>query len=268
MTPAPGALAIETRDLCRTYATRSALHEVTLAVRPGESYGVLGYEESGKTSLVRVLSGSLHPSKGEARVHGLDATQESDHLSRHLGVLFGEDPLVEPEWTSVEYLDYFDRLQAGLPVGDTFAARRDARKRRLDELAALVRSVGADPDASMERLSPGARRRVDLARAVLHRPSVLLLDEPTKGLDFHARRQVWDQILAWKGAGAAADGHPCTLLVSSSDPEEIVRLACERIAIFRRGLLLAELGRADLGDPKDAGRAVDALAERLVARRP
>ncbi|MEF8815400.1 MAG: ABC transporter ATP-binding protein [Salinibacter sp.] len=228
--PAP---AVDIQKVTHRYGSHPALRDVTLQVDAGALYGLLGPNGSGKTTLFRILSTLMPPSEGHAQVFGLDTAQESGAVRRRIGTVFQEEALDEA-LTVRENL----RFQGAL-YGLHGAERRERTEvllRRLD-----VADRATDPVAD---LSGGLRRRVDLARGLLHRPDLLLLDEPTSGLDPAARRTFWaavQQLRAEEGT---------TLLLATHLMDEAER--CDRVGILSDGVLVADgmpdTLKADLGD--------------------
>jgi ABC-2 type transport system ATP-binding protein len=210
-----------------------ALRDVSLQVEPGGLYGLLGPNGSGKTTLFRILSTLMPPSEGTVQVFGLDVAYHAAAVRRRLGVVF-QEPALDENLTVRENL----RFQAAL-YGLYGADRRE----RIDELLGRlgVADRGQDP---VGELSGGLRRRVDLARGLLHRPDLLLLDEPTTGLDPGARRAFWtalDQLREVEGT---------TLLLATHLMDEAER--CEHVGILSEGGLVANGSptalKAELGD--------------------
>jgi ABC-2 type transport system ATP-binding protein len=227
------APAVDIRGVTYRYGTHVALRDVTLAVAPGTLYGVLGPNGSGKTTLFRILSTLMPPSEGTARVFGVDATQDPDAVRRRLGVVF-QDAALDEALTVRENL----RFQAAL-----YDLHGADRRERIDALLDRL-DVADRADDAVSDLSGGLRRRVDLARGLLHRPDLLLLDEPTTGLDPNARRAFWT------AAGRLREAEGTTLLVATHLMDEAER--CDRVGILSDGALVADDApgalKAALGD--------------------
>ncbi len=225
--------AVDIRGVTHRYGAHVALRDVTLQVAPGALYGLLGPNGSGKTTLFRILSTLMPPTEGQARVFGLDTEREPGPVRRRLGVVFQEAALDE-NLTVRENLRFQGALY-GLHGADR-RARIDELLRRLD-----VADRATDP---VDTLSGGLRRRVDLARGLLHRPDLLLLDEPTAGLDPAARRTFWTAIRRLREAEGT------TLLLATHLMDEADR--CDRVGILSEGGLVAdgapETLKAELGD--------------------
>ena len=217
--------AIETRELSRAFASGPALDGLTLSVDPGEVLALLGPNGAGKTTTVRLLNGILDPDYGWSKVLGFDPVTEGDEVRRRTGVLT-ENAGLDDRLTSRENLVFTARLRG-------FGAAE--AKRRTDEL--LERFGMADrADDLTQGFSTGQRKRVALARALLHDPEVLFLDEPTSGLDPAGTRDVIDLIQSLSGQGR-------TIVLATHFLGEAGRLA-DRMAVLHRGELRA-FGRPD-----------------------
>jgi ABC-2 type transport system ATP-binding protein len=222
MTP----FAVETRGVGLCYGRQVALDGVDLRVPRGSTLGVLGHNGAGKTSLIRVLTTSLRPNRGRVLVDGVDVVDHPARVRRSIGVT-GQYAGLDDFLTTVENLELMARL-SGL--------RRDARARVSDlverfELHTLAsRRVG--------ELSGGSRRRVDLAASLVGSPKVLLLDEPTTGLDPAARQTVWDVVGELTGAGTA-------VVLTTQYLEEADRLA-DQLVLLSRGRVVARGAPAEL----------------------
>ena len=247
--------AVEVRDLVREFKGGiRAVDGLDLEVAPGEIYGFLGPNGAGKTTTVRILTTLLRPTRGTALVAGHDVVREADVVRRSIGVAL-QEAAIDPLMTGRELL----RMQGALHGLRGAAARERA--------AALLERVGLveAADRRVAGYSGGMRRRLDLALALVHRPEVLFLDEPTTGLDPTSRAALWREVRALNDEGT-------TVLLTTQYLEEAERLA-DRVGIIARGNLVAEGTPAELKsrvgeptvhieltDPADAGRAREALA--------
>ncbi len=217
MTPSPPVLV---DGLAHRYGSRQALAGITFQVEAGEIFGLLGPNGSGKTTLFRILSTLMPPGAGRALIFGFDVAAQPADVRRRIGVVF-QSPALDGHLTVAENLRHHARLQ-GLGGAQ--------RRQRVDEaLAALGLAERADD--AVKTLSGGLRRRVDLARGLLHDPSLLILDEPSTGLDPGARRQLWQHLDTVRGR------RPLTILLTSHFMEEGDR--CQRVAILDAGRLVA-----------------------------
>jgi ABC-2 type transport system ATP-binding protein len=219
------ATAISVRGLVKTFGDVRALDGVDLDAAAGTVLGVLGPNGAGKTTTVRVLTTLLRPDAGEVRVAGLDAVRDAARLRARIG-LAGQYAAVDENLTGVENL---------VMVGRLYGMKRAQARVRAAEL--LERFSLTDAGTRVSRTySGGMRRRLDLAAALVARPPVLFLDEPTTGLDPRSRNELWATI-----EGLVADG--TTVLLTTQYLEEADRLA-DRIAVIDRGTVIAE-GTAD-----------------------
>ena len=223
----PPAWAIEVRDLTLAFGDRRALDGVSFAVGPGEVFGVLGPNGAGKTTTVRVLNGLLVPDGGLARVWGRDPQREGEALRRMTGVLT-EAPSLYERLTGRDNLRFFATLHR------LAGAVREAR------VQAALEAVGlADrADDRAGAYSKGMKQRLAIARAIVHEPAVLFLDEPTGGLDPESSEQINRLIrhLATRGT---------TIYLCTHRLNEAERL-CHRFALFDRGHVLAQGSKAEL----------------------
>ncbi len=212
---------IETESLARSFGPVRAVDGLTFQVREGEVFGLLGPNGAGKTTTVRLLNGVLRPSGGRARVLGLDPAQDGCRLRQQTGVLT-ETPSLYERLTARENLALFGALYA-IPEPDL--SRRVARM--LEEFGLADRA-----DDRVGEFSKGMKQRLALARALLHEPPLLFLDEPTAGLDPEASRQVTEMIARL----SRREGR--TVLLCTHHLSEAQRL-CDRVAVMDRGRLLA-----------------------------
>jgi ABC-2 type transport system ATP-binding protein len=214
-------LAIEVRGLVKRFGDVCALDGVDLSARQGQVLGLLGPNGAGKTTLVRVLATLLKPDAGTARVLGLDVQREAAQLRERIG-LAGQYAAVDENLTGLENLTMVGRL-----YGASRASAK-ARGRELLERFDLVEAAGRPT----KTYSGGMRRRLDLAAALVARPPVLFLDEPTTGLDPRSRLGLWAVI-----EGLVAEG--TTVLLTTQYLDEADRLA-DAIAVIDHGRLIAE----------------------------
>jgi ABC-2 type transport system ATP-binding protein len=252
--PTTDGPAIEVRGLVKRFGEVCALDGVDLTARQGQVLGLLGPNGAGKTTLVRVLATLLKPDAGTARVLGLDVQHEASTLRERIG-LAGQYAAVDENLTGLENLTMVGRL-----YGSSRSSAK-ARGRELLERFDLVEAAGRPT----KTYSGGMRRRLDLAAALVAKPPVLFLDEPTTGLDPRSRLGLWSVI-----EGLVADG--TTVLLTTQYLDEADRLA-DTIAVIDHGRLIAE-GTSDqlkdrlggerleirLDDPADLDVAVGALA--------
>jgi ABC-2 type transport system ATP-binding protein len=215
------AHAIETRDLRKSYGDVKALCGVDLEVPEGTVYSLLGPNGAGKTTAVRILTTLLPPSSGTARVAGLDVVKDAAALRSRIG-LAGQYAAVDENLTGAENLEMVGRLY--------HRPRAEARARAHELLERFELEEAAD--RLVKTYSGGMRRRLDLAAALVIRPPVMFLDEPTTGLDPRSRIGMWEVIERRRAAGS-------TVLLTTQYLDEADRLA-DRIAVIDHGRVIAE----------------------------
>jgi ABC-2 type transport system ATP-binding protein len=251
---ASAAPVISVQNLIHRYENRTALNGVSFDVRPAELFGLLGPNGSGKTTLFRILSTLMIPTAGRALVLGQDAAKEPSSVRRLIGVVF-QAQSVDPKLTAYENLWH---------QGHLYGLRGSALKKRVAE---ILDRVGLSDRAGerVETFSGGMQRRIELAKGLLHHPGVLLLDEPTTGLDPGARRDLWQYLQTLR------DEEQVSVLVTTHLMEEAER--CDRLAILNEGNLVALGTPAELkseigGDViiLEAARDAALLAEHIRAR--
>jgi ABC-2 type transport system ATP-binding protein len=214
------AFVISVENLVHRYENRTALNGVSFEVRPAELFGLLGPNGSGKTTLFRILSTLMLPTAGRAVVMGCDAAQNPASLRRQIGVVF-QAQSVDGKLTAYENLWH---------QGHLYGLRGSALRKRVEEILTRV-GLADRAKERVETFSGGMQRRIELAKGLLHHPGVLLLDEPTTGLDPGARRDLWQYLQILR------DEEHVSVLVTTHLMEEAER--CDRLAILNEGNLVA-----------------------------
>ena len=233
------APVIDVQGLVKRFGSLVAVDGVSFSVERGQTLGLLGPNGAGKTTTMRVLSGLSPADGGSVRVGGIDALREGRAVRQRLGVVTQADGL-DDDVNARQNLELYGFL-AGL-------SRREARARTADVLRFFGLAHRAEDP--VDELSGGMRRRLAIARAMVCRPSVIVLDEPTTGLDPHSRNRVWEELAQLKSQGV-------TLLMSTHYMDEAATL-CDEVAIMNRGRILA-LGPPPVLVEKYAGRDVAEL---------
>jgi ABC-2 type transport system ATP-binding protein len=242
-----GEAVIEVRGMTKRFGELTAVDHVDLTVRAGEIYGFLGPNGSGKTTFLRMLCGLLRADDGKGQVLGHDVIAESEAIKREVGYMtqrfsFWEDLSIQ------ENLDFVARMYG-------VNKRREAVRQSLDELGLTQRKTQL-----AGQLSGGWKQRLALAACLIHRPKLLLLDEPTAGVDPKARRDFWEEIHQ-----LAAEG--LTFLITTHYMDEAER--CQRLAYISKGKLLADgtvdevISRVGLTTWSVRGPDLSQLAEQL-----
>jgi len=253
-TPSTSTPAIEADRLVKSYGEVDAVRGVSFAVPPGEVFGFLGPNGAGKSTTIRMLCTLTAPTSGTARVAGHDVVGARDAVRRHIGLVF-QDPALDAFLTAAQHLWLHAELYGIEPA---------AAGPRIGRLLELVDLADRRDDKVMT-FSGGMRRRLEIARGLLHSPRVLFLDEPTIGLDPQTRRSIWGYIRALQ----ASEGTTVFLTTHYMDEAEI----CDRIAIMDRGEIVVldtpEALKAGVGADRvvlgttDDDAAIDALHERF-----
>lgn len=229
---------IEVRNLTRKFGDISAVDGISFEVKAGEVFGFLGHNGAGKTTTIRMMNGVLKPTEGELRVLGMDPQVEGSALRRKTGVLT-EAPSLDERLTARENLTIYAHL---------YSVPEDQVASRVMELLTRFGLDGRAED-KVGGYSKGMKQRLALARALLHRPEILFLDEPTAGLDPMAAREVHDLIRQLRQAGR-------TIFLCSHNLIEAQRL-CDRVAVLRQGQLVALGSVAELSARIGGGQELE-----------
>ena len=207
--------------LTRTFGKRTAVDNLNLRMTKREIFGLLGPNGSGKTTTINMINGLLRPSSGRVLVQGMNPAQETSRVRALLGVVPQETALYD-DLTGRENLDFHAGFY-GVPPGE--------RKARIEQLLDLVELTGRQHER-VRAYSGGMKRRLALARSLLTEPPVIMLDEPTLGVDVQSRNALWQYILQLRDAGR-------TIILSTNIMEEAEHL-CDRLAILDHGQLITQ----------------------------
>ncbi|MEM4472750.1 MAG: ATP-binding cassette domain-containing protein [Archaeoglobaceae archaeon] len=212
-------MSVIVEKLVKDFGNFRAVDEVSFEVEEGEVFGILGPNGAGKTTIIMILATLLKPSKGRAIVAGHDVLKEPAKVRKKIGIVFQETTL-DLELTAKENLDFHARL---------YGMGKRERERRIREVLELV-ELEDKADVVVKKFSGGMKRRLEIARGLMHFPRVLFLDEPTLGLDAVTRRKIWDYIFEAKAN--------TTIILTTHYIEEAERL-CNRVAIMNKGKVIA-----------------------------
>ncbi len=239
--------AIDVRGVTKKFGTRTVVNDIAMQVRPGEIYGFLGPNGSGKTTFLRMLCGLLTPDGGEGKCLGLDFRRESAEIKKRVGYMTQKFSFYE-DLTIEENLDFIARLYS-------MTGRKAAVEKSLTRLGMVERRTQL-----AGTLSGGWKQRLALAACLIHEPQLLLLDEPTAGVDPKARRDFWEEIHK-----LAAEG--LTFLITTHYMDEASR--CQRLGYIAYGNLLAHgtvaevVKAAGLTTWEVSGENLSALADKI-----
>ncbi|WP_020522500.1 ABC transporter ATP-binding protein [Catelliglobosispora koreensis] len=212
---------IYARALEKKFGDFAAVKGIDLEVAPGEAFGFLGPNGAGKSSTMRMIGCVSEPTGGELRILGMDPVRDGSRIRARLGVCPQHDNL-DPDLTVFENLTTYARY---------FGIPRSEGRRRATELIEFVQ-LAEKADGKVEQLSGGMKRRLTIARAMVNEPDLVLLDEPTTGLDPQARHLLWERLFRLKQAGT-------TLVLTTHYMDEAEQL-CDRLVVMDRGKVVAE----------------------------
>ncbi|MCD6448677.1 MAG: ATP-binding cassette domain-containing protein [Thermoplasmata archaeon] len=221
--------AIEVRNLVKRFGSIVAVNGISLEIEYGEIFALLGPNGAGKTTTISILATLLKPTSGEAKINGYDVVKEAAKVRQSIGIVF-QDPSLDDRLTARENLDIHGRL---------YHMSREERQRRIEEVLEMVELLDR-ADSIVKTFSGGMRRRLEIARGLMHKPKVLFLDEPTLGLDPQTRRHIWEYVEKLRDEGV-------TVLLTTHYMEEADYLA-DRIAIIDAGKIVAEGSPSELKD--------------------
>ncbi|MGH3732805.1 MAG: ABC transporter ATP-binding protein [Acidimicrobiales bacterium] len=226
MSDATSGPILQAHDLVKSFGELTAVKGVSFAIERGESFGFLGPNGAGKTSTMRMISAVSQPTSGSFSILGLDPREHGPEIRGRLGVVPQEDTL-ELELSVRLNLEMFGRY---------FNLRRDVIRERVKELLEFTQ-LSERANDKVDDLSGGLKRRLTIARALINRPEILILDEPTTGLDPQARHLLWERLYRLKREGV-------TLIITTHYMDEAEQL-CDRLVVMDHGSIVAE------GTPRD-----------------
>jgi ABC-2 type transport system ATP-binding protein len=212
--------AIEIGGLTKRFNSFAAVNNISFRVEYGELFGLLGPNGAGKTTAVKMLATLLKPTSGWAKVAGFDVKHSQDEVRNNIGIVF-QEPALDNKLTGKENLDFHSRM---------YGISKTARNRKIAEVLELV-ELEDSADMLVEKYSGGMKRRLEIARGLIHEPKVLFLDEPTLGLDAQTRRHIWDYI------ERLSREKKITIIITTHYMEEADYL-CGRVGIIDKGKIV------------------------------
>jgi ABC-2 type transport system ATP-binding protein len=212
---------IDIKNLVKKFGNFTAVDAISFDVKEGEIFGFLGPNGAGKTTTISMLATLLTPNSGKALVNGFDIINQRDNVRKSIGIVF-QDPTLDDELTAYENMDFHGRL---------YSVPREVRRKKILELLKLV-ELDERKNSLVKTFSGGMKRRLEIARGLLHEPKVLFLDEPTLGLDPQTRNKLWEYIKKLN----KEDG--LTIILTTHYMEEADKL-CDKIAIIDQGKIIA-----------------------------
>ncbi len=236
-------MVIEARNVVKTFGDIQAVRDISFEVRAGEIFAFLGPNGAGKSTTISMLTTMLRPTSGQLRLNSHDVTREQDSARKSFGIVF-QDPALEEELTAYENMKVHAVLY-GIP--------KNQQTERIEELLRLVDLWGRR-DSYVKTYSGGMRRRLEIARGLLHHPKILFLDEPTLGLDTQTRNLLWDYVKK------LSDSEGMTIFFTTHYLDEAEEVA-DRIAIIDHGQIVATGTVAQLTKQTDTKTLEEAYLE-------
>jgi len=244
-------IAVEVRNITKKYGDFTAVDDISFTVSEGEIFGSLGPNGAGKTTLIRMLTTLLEPTSGTAQVSCCDVAQNPEKVRRQIGVV-PQAMTSDLDLTAYENMDIYGRFY-DIPAKQ--------RKQRIGQLLETVGLAGRANDL-VAAYSGGMRRRLEIARVLIHKPKILFLDEPTTGLDPQSRRVIWDFLLQFK------EGDAMTIFLTTHYMEEAEEF-CNRLAIIDHGKIVVIGSPAELKEQIPGSDSItlriNAIGEPLLA---
>ena len=211
---------IKTENLTKKFNGFTAVDNITFKVKKGEIFGFLGPNGAGKTTTIKMLTTLLHPTSGVAEVAGFNVGKNKDDVRQNIGIVF-QEPALDTELTGIENLDFHARM---------YALGKEKRKNRINEVLKLV-DLEDKQNKFVKFYSGGMKRRLEIARGLMHYPTVLFLDEPTLGLDSQTRQAIWAYIKKMNKE------EETTIFLTTHYMDEADNL-CDRVGIIDHGKIL------------------------------
>lgn len=220
MSDSPKSLIVQ--NLTKKFGDFTAVDDISFEVSHGEKFAFLGPNGAGKSTTIKMLTTLLHPTSGNILINGFDPTKNQDNVRKSFGIVF-QDPSLDEELTAFENMEFH---------GVLYNVPKDLRRKRITELLEIV-DLSDRRDHLVKTFSGGMRRRLEIARGLLHHPSIFFLDEPTVGLDPQTRNQMWEYVQNLNKKEGI------TIFLTTHYMEEAEKNA-NRIAIIDHGKIIAE----------------------------
>ncbi|TAN33690.1 ATP-binding cassette domain-containing protein [bacterium] len=236
-------MVIQAQGLVKRYGALEAVRGIDLGVRAGEIFGFLGPNGAGKSTTISILCTLLTPTAGTARVAGIDVMHDPAGVRQRIGLVF-QDPSLDDQLTGRENLEFHAFI---------YSVPASVRRQRIDEMLSLLQLTDR-AGSQVRTYSGGMKRRLEIARGMLHQPQILFLDEPTLGLDPQTRQSIWAHLNALRGAKGI------TIFMTTHYMDEAEY--CDRIAIIDRGHIVA------LGTPDELKAMVGGDVVTMTSSRP
>jgi len=241
---------ITTQSLTKNFKELTAVDNISFSVKKGEIFGFLGPNGAGKTTTIKMLTTLLNPTSGTAKISGHDIVKDRDQVRKSIGIVF-QEPALDTELTGEENLEYHARM---------YAIPKNLRDNRIDEVLKLV-DLEDKRDVLVKNYSGGMKRRLEIARGLMHYPIVLFLDEPTLGLDAQTRRAIWEYIKKMNKE------EKTTIFLTTHYMDEADYL-CDRVGIIDHGkiLVMDELNNLKMSVGNDVITLTCSNREKLLKR--
>ena len=221
---------LKVNNLNKSFGNKKVLIDATFDVNSGEIVGILGENGAGKTTLMRIITTLLKPDEGSFEVDDYKNDKDDNEIRKRIGVLFGNDTGLYNELTGRENIEYFATLNG--------MSKRDARQ--VAEILAEKLEFSAFINKKVGKMSKGMKQKIAFARALIHNPSLIILDEPEAGLDFVAAKIVFDFMKECKAENKA--------VLFSSHSMENIKLCSDRIIVLKNGTIVANVSMSELRD--------------------
>jgi ABC-2 type transport system ATP-binding protein len=232
---------IEVSGLTKKFGELTAVNDISFNVGRGDTFAFLGPNGAGKTTTIKMLTTLLRPTSGQIQINGYDPVTQQDKVRRSFGIVF-QDPSLDDELTALENMEFH---------GVLYGVEKSTRKQRIEELLKFVELWDRRKDL-VKNFSGGMKRRLEVARGLIHHPTILFLDEPTLGLDPQTRRHIWDHIVKLN------QQENMTVFLTTHYMEEADKIA-RTIAVIDHGKIITQGSSAQLKEQTGTTTLEDAF---------